>query len=102
MLAIQNQIPVLSKILATKIQQKQLVEHEEALNASMKKLSLPTPSRSRKTSTNQDGGNGQSGTGKERNTAGENVVDNSALKRNVVGANEDEDAAKEGSSCVIS
>lgn len=65
MLAIQNQISVLSKILATKIQHQQIIDHQQAVSASLKKMSTPTPSRSRKTSTNQETSS-QSGSGKEK------------------------------------
>ncbi|KAK4884322.1 hypothetical protein RN001_000593 [Aquatica leii] len=54
MLAIQNQISVLSKILTTKIQQQQIQEHQQAVSATFSKLMSPAPSRSRKTSSNQD------------------------------------------------
>lgn len=55
MLAIQNQISVLTKILETKIQQQQIVEYQQAVSASLNKVTSPKPNRSRKTSSNQDG-----------------------------------------------
>lgn len=51
MLAIQNQISVLSKILETKIQHQKIIEYQQAVSASLHKLASP---RSRKTSSNQD------------------------------------------------
>ncbi|KAK5648957.1 hypothetical protein RI129_003849 [Pyrocoelia pectoralis] len=65
MLAIQNQISVLSKILATKIQQQQIQEHQQAVSATFSKHMTPIPSRSRKSSSNQDS-TSQSGTAKEK------------------------------------
>lgn len=61
MLAIQNQISVLSKILATKIQHQQILEHQQAVSASLKKATTPVPARSRKTSANQDAGQEKTG-----------------------------------------
>lgn len=55
MLAIQNQISVLTKILTTKHQQLQIVEYQQALTAAtMKKSTPPSSNRSRHNSTNQD------------------------------------------------
>jgi hypothetical protein len=54
MLAIQNQISVLSKILETKIQHQKIIEHQQAVSASLNKISSPIPTRSRKTSSNYD------------------------------------------------
>ncbi|KAK9874059.1 hypothetical protein WA026_002414 [Henosepilachna vigintioctopunctata] len=54
MLAIQNQISVLSKILSTKTQQQQIIEYQQALSATLKKASFPSISRSRHNSSNQD------------------------------------------------
>lgn len=71
MLAIQNQISVLSKILATKIQHQQIIEHQQAVSASLKKATTPVLSRSRKTSTNQDTSS-QSGSNKEKSGTGSN------------------------------
>ncbi|XP_031329698.1 guanine nucleotide exchange factor subunit Rich isoform X2 [Photinus pyralis] len=65
MLAIQNQISVLTKILATKIQQQQIQEHQQAVSATFTKHMAPIPSRSRKSSSNQDS-TSQSGTVKEK------------------------------------
>lgn len=55
MLAIQNQLSVLTKILETKVQQQQIVEYQQAVSASLNKVSSPQLSRSRKPSSNQDG-----------------------------------------------
>ncbi|EFA06481.2 guanine nucleotide exchange factor subunit Rich [Tribolium castaneum] len=65
MLAIQNQISVLSKILETKIQHQKIVEYQQAVSASLNKLSTPIPARSRKTSSNHDNSS-QSGSVKEK------------------------------------
>ncbi|KAL3288872.1 hypothetical protein HHI36_003318 [Cryptolaemus montrouzieri] len=54
MLAIQNQISVLSKILTTKHQQQQIIEYQQALSATLKKATTPSVSRSRNNSSNQD------------------------------------------------
>ncbi|XP_019759391.2 guanine nucleotide exchange factor subunit Rich isoform X1 [Dendroctonus ponderosae] len=53
MLAIQNQLAVLSRILDTKIQQQRIVEYQQAVSASLNKASLQKP-RSRKSSQSQD------------------------------------------------
>lgn len=53
MLAIQNQLAVLSRILETKIQQQQIVEYQQAVSASLNKATLQKP-RSRKSSQSQD------------------------------------------------
>lgn len=71
MSAIQNQISVLSKILTTKIQHQQILEHQQAISASMKKATTPVLSRSRKSSTNQDTSS-QSGSNKEKSGGGHN------------------------------
>lgn len=63
MLAIQNQISVLSKILTAKVQHQQILEHQQAVSA--KKATTPVLSRSRKTSTNQDTSS-QNGSNKEK------------------------------------
>lgn len=54
MIAIQNQISVLTKILTTKHQQLQIEEYQQVLTANLKKSSPPSSSRSRHNSTNQD------------------------------------------------
>ncbi|XP_076267797.1 guanine nucleotide exchange factor subunit Rich isoform X2 [Rhynchophorus ferrugineus] len=54
MLAIQNQVSVLSRILETKIQHQQIIEHQQAVSATLNKVTLQKP-RSRKTSQNQEG-----------------------------------------------
>ncbi|XP_074042541.1 guanine nucleotide exchange factor subunit Rich isoform X2 [Leptinotarsa decemlineata] len=56
MLAIQNQISVLTRILETKIQHHQIVEYQQALSATLNKVTPKQP-RSRKTSSNHEGGN---------------------------------------------
>lgn len=56
MLAIQNQVSVLTKILETKIQQQQIVEYQKAVAVSLhNKVTSPIQTRSRKISSNQDG-----------------------------------------------
>lgn len=54
MLAIHNQISVLSTILATKIQNEQILAHQQAVSASLSKVSDTAPSRIRKVSSNVD------------------------------------------------
>lgn len=54
MLAVQNQLSVLTKILETKVQQQQIVEYQQAVSESLNKVSSPQPSRSRKPSSNPD------------------------------------------------
>lgn len=54
MLAIQNQISVLSKILETKIQHQKIVEYQQAVSASLNKISSSNSSRSHKLSSNFD------------------------------------------------
>lgn len=76
MLAIQNQISVLGKILETKIQHQQIIEYQQAVSASLHKVSAPPPpSRSRKTSSNQDASS-QSSSSKDRKIAGGNISGN--------------------------
>ncbi|KAG5887614.1 hypothetical protein JTB14_002623 [Gonioctena quinquepunctata] len=58
MLAIQNQISVLTRILDTKIQHHQIMEYQQALSATLIKATPKQP-RSRKPSSNQDGGTHQ-------------------------------------------
>lgn len=53
MLAIQNQISVLSTILATKIQHEQILEHQRVISATLSKVSVAPIPRSRKSSANQ-------------------------------------------------
>lgn len=71
MIAIQNQISVLSKILAAKVQHQQTIEQQQAMSASVKKVTTPVLSRSRKTSANQDTSS-QSGSSKEKSGSGNN------------------------------
>lgn len=60
MLAIQNQIPILSKLLSTVIQQQQHVQsHQQDALAASASGGLAVPARSRKTSSSQDLGGGQ-------------------------------------------
>ncbi|XP_060529369.1 guanine nucleotide exchange factor subunit Rich-like isoform X1 [Cylas formicarius] len=53
MLAIQNQISVLTRILETKIQHQQIIEYQQAVSATLNKVSLKSP-RSRTTSQSQE------------------------------------------------
>lgn len=62
MLAIQNQISVLTKILATKIQHQQILEHQQAVTAKLSRVGSPA---SRKASSNDLIGQGGA-TAKER------------------------------------
>ncbi|XP_017769219.1 PREDICTED: guanine nucleotide exchange factor subunit Rich [Nicrophorus vespilloides] len=55
MLAIQNQISVLSTILATKIQHQQILDHQRVVSATLSKVSSPIPvQRTRKASSNNE------------------------------------------------
>ncbi|KAF5272536.1 hypothetical protein FQA39_LY07860 [Lamprigera yunnana] len=110
MLAIQNQLSVLSKILTTKIQQQQIQEHQQAVSATFSKLMLSTPTRSRKSSSNQDS-NCQSATTKEKlSSTYINHSNNERLSDSSNGAiaNIDDEgfandnATPENSGCVIS
>ncbi|XP_030754447.1 guanine nucleotide exchange factor subunit Rich isoform X2 [Sitophilus oryzae] len=56
MIAIQNQVSVLTRILETKIQHQQIVEYQQAVSASLNKVTLQKP-RPRKTSQSQDTAN---------------------------------------------
>lgn len=53
-ITIQNQISVLAKILATKVQHQQQLEKQQQFVASLNHVVTPVPSRSRKTSSNHD------------------------------------------------
>ncbi|CAH1163628.1 unnamed protein product [Phaedon cochleariae] len=59
MLAIQNQISVLTKILETKIQHQQIIEYQQAVSANLNRVTTPKPTRSRKSSSNHDAGSNQ-------------------------------------------
>lgn len=64
MMAIQNQISVLSKILATKIQHQQILEHQQAVTAKLTKaVVIPQQIRSRKSSNETSS---QCGSNKEK------------------------------------
>lgn len=78
MVAIQNQISVLTKILATKVQHQQTIEHQQAISATVKKAITPVLSRSRKTSANQDTSS-QSGSSKEKSGSGSNTNTDNVL-----------------------
>ncbi|XP_066249588.1 guanine nucleotide exchange factor subunit Rich isoform X2 [Euwallacea similis] len=54
MLAIQNQMSVLARILETKIQHQQIVEYQQAVSATLHKVSTSQRPRSRKSSQSQD------------------------------------------------
>lgn len=110
MLAIQNQISVLSKILATKVQHQQNIEHQQAVSASLKKSTTPVLSRSRKTSTNQDTSS-QSGSSKEKSGNGSNSnIDNilsdtsnlSEVERQTNGNEMESGTVPESTGCIIS
>ncbi|CAG9764875.1 unnamed protein product [Ceutorhynchus assimilis] len=53
MLAIQNQMSVLTRILETKIQHQQIIDYQQAVSATLNKVTLQNP-RSRKSSQNVD------------------------------------------------
>lgn len=104
MLAIQNQISVLSKILAAKIQHQQIIDQQQAL----KKVSTPTPSRSRKTSANQETSS-QNGTSKEKlisvgnNTNADRIEEISDMNKNArAEASGESSSIPESTGCTIS
>lgn len=108
MLAIQNQISVLSKILATKIQHQQIIEHQQAISASLKKATTPVLSRSRKTSTNQDSSS-QSGSSKEKSGGGSNSnIDKMLCETNALsevegnGGGSESSIIPESTGCIVS
>ncbi|RZB39825.1 RIC1 -like [Asbolus verrucosus] len=113
MLAIQNQISVLSKILETKIQHQKIIEYQQAVSASLNKISSTAPSRSRKTSSNQDGSS-QCGSIKDKKNlnvhSNHNVNDklndinlnSSNIKENTDNEITDETVIPESTGCVIS
>lgn len=110
MLAIQNQISVLSKILETKVQHQKIIEYQQAVSASLNKLSTPIPARSRKTSSNHDSSS-QSGSIKEKkninltNTTNDklNEIKTNSSNVNLNQEKEVEDAlVPESTGCVIS
>lgn len=67
MLLIHNQISVLSKILASKIQHQEIIEHQQAVTATLNKVAVPA--RSRKSSSNTDTFS-QTGSNKEKHIYG--------------------------------
>lgn len=117
MMAIQNQISVLSKILATKIQHQQILEHQQAVTAKLSKVSVSsTGTRSRKSSSNNDTSS-QSGSIKEKllNTSHTNMAIMPNEMRNLEGMNTNKTCdtkeneinnnpipASERSNCIIS
>lgn len=74
MLAIQNQISVLSKILENKLQQQKIIEYQQNLKNTLKKVSSQIPARSRNSSTNDS--NSQTSSSKENKA----TVSNSIVK----------------------
>lgn len=80
MLAIQNQISVLSKILATKIQHQQILEHQQAVTAKLSKVVPPQTNRSRKTSSNET--SSQCGSNKEKLQTHGNMVSSDLTNTN--------------------
>ncbi|KAJ8983588.1 hypothetical protein NQ317_019441 [Molorchus minor] len=110
MLAIQNQMSVLTKILETKIQHKQIVEYQQAVSATLNKVTSPKP-RSRKSSSNQDSTSIQ-GSSKEKkgasvgtNHSNDKLNDLSNLpnvKENAVKDIIDNHLVQNNNSCIIS
>lgn len=111
MLAIQNQISVLTKILTTKIQHQQILEHQQAVSATLSKIASPPPARSRKSSSNQDASS-QSGSIKEKvSTVPMSVSSNERLNEAATNVNLTKDSVhssdktnvqEEGTGCSIS
>lgn len=111
MLAIQNQISVLSKILATKIQHQQILEHQQAISATLSKVTSSGQPRSRKTSSNHDSST-QSGIIKEKiETTTTNVLSSDKLnesasipsnKESVQNISKENQTVQEGTGCSIS
>lgn len=90
MLAIQNQIPILTKLLSTVIQQQQHVHQSHQQDASASASGPAAPARSRKTSSNQD-------------SSGQPVIADAETGVNVSGDSKRETAAEaEGHNCTIS
>ncbi|KAK9744460.1 RIC1 [Popillia japonica] len=115
MLAIQNQISVLSTILATKIQNQQILEHQQAVSASLSKVSVNSAvSRIRKVSSNIDttsqcGSNkdrlssvSSSHATKERLSEVSSASTTNTIKEATETSTTDTSATSEGSGCVIS
>lgn len=108
MLAIQNQLSVLSKILATKIQNQQILEHQQAVSATLSKVNNNPPSRFRRTSSSVDSV-GQSST-KEKAAARGSTSSEKFLEvsGSVSNGNENEEAVAsngnngESTGCVVS
>ncbi|CAH2013065.1 unnamed protein product [Acanthoscelides obtectus] len=110
MLAIQNQISVLSRILETKIQQQQITEYQRAVSASLNEVASPVLSRSRKTSSNQDNARNSHPILREKkipSVGGNTMTDklNEAVANNVtdgaVNGQLEKNGVAEGSGCVI-
>ncbi|CAH0551725.1 unnamed protein product [Brassicogethes aeneus] len=105
MMAIQNQISVLTKILETKIQHQQIIEYQQAVLSKIS--SPPAPSRSRKSSSNQDVSS-QGGSSKDRAVAAINAEreENAAVAspKNDINVTEDagEEIIPESTGCILS
>lgn len=83
MMAIQNQISVLTKILATKIQQQQILEHQQAVTAKLSKaviLVSPQQIRSRKSSNETSS---QCGSNKEKIIVVNNNINTANIVNNI-------------------
>ncbi|KRT84788.1 hypothetical protein AMK59_2574 [Oryctes borbonicus] len=115
MLAIQNQISVLATILATKIQNQQILEHQQAVSATLSKVSINnTASRIRKVSstvdaTSQCGSNkdrlssvSSSHATKERLSEISSTGTTCTIKEATETVGNNNNATSEGSGCVIS
>ncbi|VEN43335.1 unnamed protein product [Callosobruchus maculatus] len=109
MVAIQNQISVLSRILETKIQQQQITEYQQAVSASLNKVSSPILARSRKTSSNQDGAAASHPVLKEKmpsvnsnvTTEKLNEAHASSATGGVVSGQQDKNGVAEAAGCVV-
>lgn len=112
MLAIQSQISVLSKILATKIQQQQILEHQQVLSATLPKTCVQSSIKSRKISSSVDSLS-QSVGGKEKlgslssNTTNHKleILNNTMANQhndNIQNSTNDHNNTKESTGCIIS
>lgn len=113
MLAIQNQMSVLTRILETKIQHQQIIEYQQAVSATLNKVTLQNP-RSRKSSQSQEAAQAiASVKSKKGHSSGSVSVTNSGKLNNkseaankevdsISGDNAENSVIPESTGCVIS
>lgn len=111
MLAIQNQISVLTKILETKMQQQQIIEYQQAVSASLTKMVSPTiqqQQRSRKISNNSNNNTDNSTSSQcgEKNDIDLKLNDNKSClnvnQTNLNNIDDDNNIIPESTGCIIS